>query len=116
MYIAGIALYVAWFLLAILKISNQPQNRKFSYKKAFFGSKLWFTNLRNLMLLASLYLIFVFAPLKTVFLLLLLSLAILLLLSLRNFFLRIANPYVDLLIVLSSAVLLTVLSTLTLKL
>lgn len=68
------------------------------------------------MLLASLYLIFVFAPLKTVFLLLLLSLAILLLLSLRNFFLRIANPYVDLLIVLSSAVLLIVLSTLTLKL
>ena len=116
MYIAGIALYVAWFLLAILKISNQPQNRKLSYKKAFFGSKLWFTNLRNLMLLASLYLIFVFAPLKTVFLLLLLSLAILLLLSLRNFFLRIANPYVDLLIVLSSAVLLIVLSTLTLKL
>lgn len=68
------------------------------------------------MLLASLYLIFVFAPLKTVFLLLLLSLAILLLLSLRNFFSRIANPYVDLLIVLSSAVLLIVLSTLTLKL
>lgn len=68
------------------------------------------------MLLASLYLIFVFAPLKTVFLLLLLSLAILLLLSLRNFFLRIANPYVDLLIVLSSAVILIVLSTLTLKL
>jgi hypothetical protein len=67
------------------------------------------------MLLASLYLIFVFAPLKTVFLLLL-SLAILLLLSLRNFFSRIANPYVDLLIVLSSAVLLIVLSTLTLKL
>lgn len=116
MYIAGIALYVAWFLLAILKISNQPQNRKFSYKMAFFGSKLWFTNLRNLMLLASLYLIFVFAPLKTVFLLLLLSLTILLLLSLRNFFLRIANPYVDLLLVLSSAGLLIVLSTLTLKL
>lgn len=68
------------------------------------------------MLLASLYLIFVFAPLKTVFLLLLLSLAILLLLSLRNFFSLIANPYVDLLIVLSSAVLLIVLSTLTLKL
>lgn len=68
------------------------------------------------MLLVSLYLIFVFAPLKTVFLLLLLSLAILLLLSLRNFFYRIANPYVDLLIVLSSAVLLIVLSTLTLKL
>lgn len=68
------------------------------------------------MLLSSLYLIFVFAPLKTVFLLLLLSLAILLLLSLRNFFLCIANPYVDLLIVMSSAVLLIVLSKLTLKL
>lgn len=116
MYIAGIALYVAWFLLAILKISNQPQNRKFSYKKAFFGSKLWFTNLRNLMLLVSLYVIFVFAPLKTVFLMLLLSLAILLLISLRNFFLRIANPYVDLLLALSSTVLLIVLSTLTIKL
>lgn len=102
-------------LLAILKISNQPQNRKFSYKKAFFGSKLWFTNLRNLMLLASLYLIFVFAPLKTVFLLLLLSLAILLAFA-QKLFSRIANPYVDLLIVLSSAVLLIVLSTLTLKL
>ncbi len=106
LYLAGIILYVVWFLLAIMKVSMQPQNRRFSYRRAFFGTKDWFTNFRNLLLLVSLYMIFIYAPLRVIFLMLILSFAIVLLLAVRNFFSRVANPYVDLALMLSSAVLL----------
>ncbi|SEM65797.1 hypothetical protein SAMN05216431_10653 [Ligilactobacillus sp. WC1T17] len=101
----GLTLYIAWLLLALLNLIRQPQNRKFSYQQAFFGRRLWYLNIRNYLLLIALYLLAIWAPLKLVFLLSILTAVFLFGLSLRNFFKRIANPYADIFLIILSIIL-----------
>lgn len=71
--IIGITLYVLWILSVVIKFNILPKNRSFSYRSAFFGTILWYKNWRNLLLLCALFLLDIFAPLKSIFLLFTLS-------------------------------------------
>lgn len=96
MVILGISLYIFWLLLVIVKFSALPRDRSFSYQQTFFGTLLWYKNFRNLLLLCSLFTLFIFAPLKVIYLLFLISSVLIFFMAARNFRYLIANPWVSL--------------------
>ena len=94
--IIGITLYVLWVISVFIKFNILPQNRKFSYRSAFFGTIIWYKNWRNLLLLCALFLIDLFSPLKGIFLLGLLSSLIFCLLCAKNFLNKIGKVPISL--------------------
>lgn len=80
----GIFLFIVWLLLTTNKFLHLVRQRNFSYKRAFFGQIYWYRNFRNWLLIISLALVEIFASIKTIFLLLLISSLVFLILCLRN--------------------------------
>lgn len=96
MNILGISLYTFWLLLVILKFNSLPRNRKFSYRQAFFGTVYWYKNFRDLLLLCSLMVLFIFSPLKLIYFLFLITACLIFILAIHNFRLRIGNAWTSL--------------------
>lgn len=92
----GVALYVFWLLLTMFKFESLPKDRSFSYRDAFFGNIVWYKNLRTLLFVAATVITVVYAPLKIIYLLVLVSSVILGIACIRNFFTFVGNPWVDL--------------------
>lgn len=96
----GIALYVLWVLSVLMKFSLLPKNRSFSYRSAFFGTIAWYKNWRNWLLISSLFLLELFAPLKSLFLLSGLTALFFGGLTINNFRLKIGNPWISLCLII----------------
>lgn len=94
MNLIGISLYIFWLLLVVLKFSTLPHNRSFSYQQAFFGTLIWYKNFRNLLLLCSLLVLVIFAPLKMIYLLFFITACLTFLMSMRNFWTRVGNAWI----------------------
>lgn len=96
LYLSGIGLYVLWVLAVLMKFSILPKNRSFSYRSAFFGTIAWYKNWRNWLLIMALFLLELFAPLKSIFLLICLTGFLFSFLCGNNFRLKIGNPWLGL--------------------
>lgn len=100
----GVTLYVLWMLITMLKFGSLPKNRQFSYKAAILGNIGWYHNLRTLLLIISLGLLVVYAPLKIIYLLITISSILLGFTGIKNFFQRVGEPWTDLGIFLSCTI------------
>lgn len=92
----GVSLYVFWLLITIFKFESMPKDRYFSYRDAFFGDLVWYRNIRNLLFLTAVIITIVYAPLKIIYLLILISCIILGIVCLYNFWRLVGNPWIDL--------------------
>lgn len=92
----GVALYVFWLLLTMFKFESMPKDRNLSYRDVFFGNIVWYHNLRTLLFAAAVVITVIYAPLKIIYLLILISCIILGIVCLRNFFNLAGNPWIDL--------------------
>ena len=92
----GVALYILWLLLTMLRFNTLPKDRDFSYQDAIFGRILWYHNIRTLLLVTSLIIIVFYVPLKIIYLLALISSILFGISCFKNFFNRTGNAWIDL--------------------
>ncbi|WP_034986871.1 hypothetical protein [Liquorilactobacillus sucicola] len=88
----GIFLYVFWLLLLLFRYANIPKKTSFSYKRLFFGSLSWYRNIRNLTLLIALFIVELFLPLKSLYLLFLITGIVIIAICINNLRVRIGRP------------------------
>lgn len=98
----GIGLFAFWLILVAFKLVSSPRNRSFSYFRSIFGSRLWYKNANILILLIALYLLVFLAPIKTIYLLLIIASFVFCIFAGYNFYSHVGNPWSGLLITLCS--------------
>lgn len=84
MVFLGLALYIFWLLITLLKINSLAQTPTFSYQVVFFGSLSWYKNARNIILLVSFCILIYFASLQFIYFLFLFSSLFFLVLFIHN--------------------------------
>ncbi|WP_057896272.1 hypothetical protein [Liquorilactobacillus oeni] len=81
---AGVVLYIFWLFLLILKYTVIPKDENFLYRHIFWGKLSWYRNSRTLILLAALFMIELFLPLRSLYALFLLTGVIIIIISFAN--------------------------------